>query len=263
LRSIYQDYSQPGSMHRHSGDHWGGRNEETDHTNLNGILLYYYITGYDRALDVAKEVGEFFLGHHITYFQHPDIAPSRTIGNILWGETALYEATGDARLKKDADYWANMFFQGQNRNGSFNENYNPRDKRWEGDPHNLYMYDYDLPALITYHQLTGNPAIKEMIVKMTEYLAKHEEYAPLSHGLAYSYFLTGDKKFLEVMVKRLDAMVGSQRTQDDPLWNGMIYQKLYYERVAEFLLFTPYAFEALLSSSRSDLGPEQRGPTSE
>jgi rhamnogalacturonyl hydrolase YesR len=211
-------------------------------------LLYYYLTGYDRALDVAKETGEFFLKHPITYFKHPDIAPHRAMANILMGELALYEATGDDRLKKDADYWANMFFQGQNRNGSFNENYNPRDKRWDGDPHNGYMSGYTLPALIDYHKTTGNPAIKEAIVKLTDYLVKHNEYADISEGLAYSYFLTGDNKYLEAMEKRLEFMLSSQKTQNDPLWNGMIYQKLYYERVAEFLFFTPFAFEALLAA---------------
>jgi len=248
LKKIYQDYSQPGSQHRHSGDHWGGRNEEASHTNLNGILLYYYITGNDRAFDAAKETGEFFLKHPITYFKHPDIAPNRAMANILMGEVALYEATGDERLKKDADHWANMFYQGQNRNGSFNENYNPRDKRWDGDPHIGYMNGYDLPALIDYHKLTGNQAIKQAIVKLTDYLMAHDEYGAIFEGMAYSYFLTGDKKYLEKIEERLGAMLASQRMQDDPLWNGMIYQKLIYARVAEFLQFTPYAFDALLSS---------------
>lgn len=248
LRRMYQDYSQPGSMHRHSGDHWGGRNEEASHTNLNGILLYYYLTGYERALDVAQEIGEFFLKNPITYFKHPDVAPHRAMANILWGETALYEATRDERLKKAADAWANLFFQGQNRNGSFSENYNPRDKKWEGDPHTGYMDGYTLPALIEYHRLTGNAAIKNTIIKLTDYLIKNDAYGAIFPGPAYCYFLTGDKKYLEELEKRLEAMNGSQRRQDDPLWHGMIYQKLYYARAAEFLLFTPYAFEALLST---------------
>lgn len=250
LKRIYQDYSQPGSMHRHSGDHWGGRNEEASHTNLNGILLYYYLTGNDRALDVAKEIGEFFLKHPITYFKHPDVAPNRAMSNIMMGEAALYETTGDARLKKDADYWANLFFQGQNRNGSFNENYNPRDRRWDGDPHIGYMDGYALPALIDYHKLTGNKAIKDVIIKLTDYLIAHDEYGAIYEGLAYSYFLTGDKKYLELIEKKLESMLASQRRQDDPLWNGMIYQKLYYSRVTEFIYFTPYAFEALLSQQK-------------
>ncbi|MEK7850036.1 MAG: hypothetical protein AAB213_04410, partial [Candidatus Omnitrophota bacterium] len=94
----------------------------------------------------------------------------------------------------------------------------------------------------------------------------HDEYGAVSEGLAYSYFLPGDKKYLEVTEKRLESMLASQRTNDDPLMNGMIYQKPYYARVVEFLYFTPYAFEALISSQntpRSDFGPEQRGPTSE
>lgn len=251
LRGIYEDYSQPGSMHRHNGDHWGGRNEEASHTNLNGILLYHYLTGNERALEVAREIGEFFLKEPITYFRHPDIAPHRGIANILWGATALYEATGDERYKKSADFWANLFFQGQNRNGSFNENYNPRDKRWEGDPHIGYMNGYTLPALIEYHKMTANPAIAAAIIKLVDYLAKSDTYGAIYGGLAYAYYLTVDKKYLETMEKRLNSMLGSQRKQDDPLWNGMIYQKLYYARVVEFLQFTPYAFGAMKEGQKT------------
>jgi hypothetical protein len=60
-RVISDDYSQVGSMHRHNADHWGDRNEETSHTNVNGLMLYYYITGDARARDVIEEVGDFFL----------------------------------------------------------------------------------------------------------------------------------------------------------------------------------------------------------
>lgn len=250
LRHIFDDYSQPGSMHRHNGDHWGGRNEEASHTNLNGILLYYYITGYDRALDVAKEIGEFFLKRPITYFRHPDIAPHRAMANILWGETELYSATGDERLKKDADSWADLFYQGQNRNGSWNENYNPVKKRWDGAPHTGYLDGYTLPALIEYHQMTGNRAIGDSIVRLTKYLMKNDAYGAIFEGLAYSYFLTGDKNFLEFLEKKLEDVLSSQRIQNDPLWNGMIFQKLYYARPVEFLYFTPYAFEALLASQK-------------
>jgi len=42
LKGVIDDeVSQVGSMHRHNGDHWGDRNEEADHTNNFGILLYY------------------------------------------------------------------------------------------------------------------------------------------------------------------------------------------------------------------------------
>ncbi|MFA5087598.1 MAG: hypothetical protein WC552_01025 [Candidatus Omnitrophota bacterium] len=242
---IPDDYSQVGSMHRHNADHWGGRNEMAGYTNLNGILLYYYLTGYERALDVAKEVGEFFLKRPVIYFQHPDIAPGRAVANILWGELLLYEATQDSRLKEEADYWADLFYRGQNRNGSWNEDYNPKYDRWDGKPHDMYMTGYIMPALIEYHKNTLNEAMADSIVQLTDYLIKHIEYYPFFDGLAYSYYLTGDKKYTDEIMNRLNYFERYQRKQDDPLWNGMIFQKITYTRMGYFVYNMPYAFDAL------------------
>ncbi|MDD5512802.1 MAG: hypothetical protein PHD09_03455 [Candidatus Omnitrophica bacterium] len=241
---IFDDYSQPGSMHRHNGNHWGGRNEESTHTNLTGILLYYYITGYERAFDVAKEIGEFFLKEPITYFRHPDIAPQRGVANVLWGEVLLYEATGDPRFRQAADKWADVFYKGQNHNGSWAENYNPVEKSWYGDPRSDFMISYTLPGLIEYHKRTRNKAIKEAIIKAAEYL-KGEEYQHHFDTLAYAFWLTGNKKFQDEGARRLESLIAHQSHSPDPLMKGMIYQKAYYARPAEFLYRTPFILEAL------------------
>jgi len=251
-RRIPDDYSKVGSMHRHNADHWGGRNEMAGYTNLNGILLYYYLTGNERALDVAKEIGEFFLERPVIYYNHPDIAPGRAVANILWGEVALYEATQDERLKKEADYWANVFYRGQNRNGGWNEDYNPEADRWNGAPHHMYMTGYILPSLVDYHQLTENKAIAKCIIRMTDYLMKKNKYYPFFEGLSYSYYLTGDKKYLDKISKSFDYFVRAQRMKEDPLWKGMIFQKLTYTRNAYFVYSMPYAFEALIDGHKKD-----------
>ncbi|MDD4899719.1 MAG: hypothetical protein PHG68_03900 [Candidatus Omnitrophica bacterium] len=245
LKRIFDDYSQVGSMHRHSADHWSGRNEETTHTNLTGILLYYYLTGYERAFDVAKEIGGFFLEERITYFRHPDIAPQRAIANMLWGDVLMYEATADEKYKKAADKWANLLYQGQHSNGAWAENYNPVEKRWDGDPDIGFMIDYTLPTLVEYHQLTRNKAIKDAIIKATQYLIKAEEYSHPFYAIAYSFWLTGDKAFYSEGARRLDHLVAHQNHGDDHTMKGMIYQKAYYLREEQFLYSAPYIFEAL------------------
>lgn len=242
--TIPDDYSQPGSMHRHNGNHWGGRNEETSHTNITGLVLYYYITGDPRARDVIDEVGGFFLKERVYYFRRPDIAPQRSIANVLWGNVLLYELTQDERYKKAADKWANLFYLGQRHNGSWLENYNPVKNRWEGEPAAGYMRSYTVPALIEYHKLTGNKAIAECIVKAADVLI-NEEYSSDFDAVAYSYWLTGDKKYLEAIKNRLDVALKHQKQSDDPIWNGMLYQKPYYTRASEFLYQTPFAFEVL------------------
>lgn len=244
---IPDDYSQVGSMHRHSGNHWSGRNEESSHTNVLGLVIYYYLTGDMRARDVIDEVGSFFLSEKIAYFRHPDIAPQRSIANVLWGDLVLYELTGDEKYKQAADKWANLFYQGQKYDGAWAENYNPVKKRWEGKPHMMFIEGYTLPALIAYHQITGNKAIAECITKVTDFVIRTEEYAAYFDASAYSYWLTGDKKYLGNVKNRLDYTIKHQNKSNDSLWDGMIYQKAYYERVAEYLYKLPFALEVLVN----------------
>ncbi len=251
-RRIPDDYSQVGSMHRHNGNHWGGRNEEASHTNVYGLLLYYYITGDERARDVIDEVGQFFLDERITYYKHPDIAPQRTLANVLWGDILLYEFTGDEQYKKAADKWAQVFYKDQKGNGAWPENYNPARKRWEGKPHMMFIREYTLPALIAYHQLTGNKAIRECIIKATDFVISKERYAAYFDASSYCYHLTGDRKYLENIRDRLDYTVSRQKRSSDPLWNGMIYQKAIYARVEEYLYKVPFAFDALVRGAKRD-----------
>ena len=247
---IPDDYSQLGSMHRHNGNHWGGENDEASHTNILGLTLYYYITGDERAKDVMDEVGNFFLNERITYFRHPDIAPHRAIANVLWGDINLYEMTGDERYKKAADKLANLFYKGQKHDGAWVDNYNPVHDRWDGKNASLFMRNYTLPALIEYHKLTGNKAIAECIIKATDFMMKNEEYAPYFVASAYSYWLTGDKKYLENVRNKLDFVVSRQKVSEDPIWDGMIYLKAYYLRSVEFLYNIPFAFEALVDGTK-------------
>lgn len=243
---IPDDYSQPGSMHRHNANHWGGRNEEASHTNITGIMLYYYLTGDPRAYDVMQEVGAFFLDERITYFRHPDIAPQRSIANVLWGDVLLYELTGEQKYKTAADKLANLFYLGQKYDGAWPENYNPARNRWEGKPHLGFIREYTLPALIAYHQITGNKAIAECIIKGTDYVMRAEEYGAYFNAAAYSYWLTADNRYRGNIDERLGYTLRHQKQSDDPLWEGMVYQKGYYARVMEYLYSMPFAFEALI-----------------
>jgi len=243
-RKIDDDYSQVGSTHRHNAAHWGGRNEETSHTNLHGTLLYYYMTGYERAFDVAKEMGEFFLKEKMTYYKHPDICPQRNIANVLWGAVDMYEATQDERYKDLADKWADSLFKGQKYDGTWQETYNPQTGTWVGKEHSMFTLDYTLPALVAYHRITGNKAVAEAIVNGTRYYVDKKPYNPFFEASVYSYYLTGDSIFLNSAFERCDYYVKHQRRSDDPLINGMIYQKAYYARPVEFLYQLPFVFEA-------------------
>ena len=217
------------------------------------------MTGYERALDVAKEIGEFFLKERMTYFHHPDICPQRNVSNVLWGAVEMFEATHDERYKKLADKWADVLFRGQRHDGIWLETYNPLSRRWEGEEHVLYTLSYTLPALVAYHKVTGNKAIAESIVKATQYYMEHKPYNPFLETLSYSYYLTGNPIFLETGRERVDYYIKHQRRNTDPLENGMIYQKASYARVMEFLYQFPFGFQILEEKGNGGRGEKNNG----
>ncbi|MCM8773457.1 MAG: glycoside hydrolase family 127 protein [Candidatus Omnitrophica bacterium] len=234
-RVIPDDYSQIGSMHRHNGNHWGGRNEETSHTNITGLVYYYYISGDERAKEVIEEVGSFFLKEPINYFCHPDIAPTRNLANVLWGFVLLYELSLNESYKEGADKFVGLLCEGQRYDGAWLDTYNPVKRQWEGKPSNSFMINYVLPALISYHRLNQNKTVKDVILRATDYIMESEPYTPYFEALSYAYWLSGDEKYLDKISERLSYFINHQKMSKDPLWDGMIYQKLYYMRVVEFL----------------------------
>ncbi len=243
---ISERYSRVGAMHRHSGDHWGGRTDEASHTNVAGILLYYYLTGNERAFDVAKEVGEYFLTEPFTYMDRPDLAPNRAMANAMWGEILLYQATWDDRYKKAADKILKIFLQGQQTDGSYLENYNAIFNKWEGSKHELYMGGYVIWALMTYHELTQDPAVKEAFLKLVRYLAPTEFTGPtILQGIAYAYSITKDPFFITMAERNLKQIMDNQKFSDDPVLDGLIYEKPIYHRPMAFLSTVPYVFGAL------------------
>jgi len=245
-RLISKRYSKVGAMHRHNGDHWGDRTDEASHTSVVGILLYYYLTGNERAFDVAKEVGEYFLTEPFTYIGHPHVAPNRAMSNALWGDVLLYQATGDERYKKAADKLIKIFLKGQQPDGSFLENYNPILKTWAGTKHELYMGGYLVGALISYHELTGDEAVKEMFLRLVRYLAPTEYTGPtILNGLAYAYLVTRDPFFIRSAEENLQKLLANQFSSENSLEDGLVYRKIIYHRPMAILSTTPYAFGAL------------------
>ena len=65
------------------------------------------------------------------------------------------------------------------------------------------------------------------------------------HAYGWIVWLTGDKRFIDEGIKRLNSAMGSQRRNQGPIWDGMIYQKAYYSRPSEFLYSIPWIFEAM------------------
>lgn len=239
-------YSRVGAMHRHNANHWGDRTDEASHTNVLGLLLYYYLTGEERTLDVAKEVGEYFLTEPFSYIERVDVAPNRAMANALWGDVLLYQATGDERYKKAADRIVKIFLKGQQPDGSFLENYNKILGTWSGEKHELYMAGYVVGALMSYHEMTQDEAVKETFLKLVRYLAPLEYTGPtILHGIAYAYLITRDPFFIAIAETDLKKIISHQQSSNDSRMDGLIYEKPIYHRPMAFLSTVPYIFGAL------------------
>lgn len=277
LRKLPEDFSQVGSMHRHNADHWGGRNEETSHTHLLGLLWHYYLTGYARSMDVAHEVGGFVLKDKVTYFRHPDISPQRSVANALWCAIDMYAATHDPKYREAADKWARVLVRGQNSDGSWEETYNPVKQIWTGGPKTRFMALYTIPALITYHTYTGSPNAAEALVRGVDYLIKKERFLPYFDGLAYAYRLTGKDRYLAKARELLSFQIQSQQGSGQGiLGGGMVFNKAIYDRVPPLLFSVPYGIGAFVDDwvfpqpesdaedgpvPEGDAVPDAEGPT--
>jgi hypothetical protein len=251
LKDVLNDWrSQIGSMHESNGDHWGGFSEDASYTNLVGILNYYFITGNERALDVAREIGEFYLSQPFLSTKHRTRVPHRALANTLWGEVLLYEATGDARYKQAADKIIEIYLQGQQPDGSFLEFFEPFEEKWSGKKNRFYMSAYAVGAFISYHRLTQDKDVETMLLKLVDYLGAMSERQYILHGFAYAYFLTKNAKYIDLAERGLNDLRSTQQFSSDPMLDGMIDKKPTYHQVSLLLYAVPYAFEALELSRR-------------
>lgn len=255
LKVLDDEVSQVGSIHRHNGNHWGGRNEETTHTNIYGILLYYYLTGYERALDVAKETGDFVLRNPVTYTRHPDIAPHRALANVLWNDVLLYLATGEQKYKDGADQIMEIYLAGQNSDGSYFEQYDPLSGQWSGKKHKLYMAYYAVRAFIAYHEITGDPAVLKALEGVVRYVRNDKYLAPsVLNGLAYLYKATRNPEFIQLAEQDFQFFNKSQRVSNDSMYDGLIFKKPTYHRPNVFLYSVPFIYGAFEEAFQAQYG---------
>ncbi|MBI1977731.1 MAG: hypothetical protein HYS55_03155 [Candidatus Omnitrophica bacterium] len=107
------------------------------------------------------------------------------------------------------------------------------------------MAGYLVGALISYHELTQDEEVKEMFLRLVRYLAPLPYSGPtILHGLAYAYLTTHDPFFIEVSERNLKGLLDHQQFSQDPIMDGLIYEKPIYHRPMAFLSTVPYVFGA-------------------
>ena len=122
------------------------------------------------------------------------------------------------------------------------------------------MMGYMVGALMSYHELTQDEEVKNMLLKLVRYLAPTEYGGPASlHGIAYAYFISKDPFFIFMADENLKKLLSHQQFSNDPLKDGLIYDKPIYHRPMAMLSTVPYVFGALEEHySKIDQAPPQR-----
>ena len=169
-----------GMGHRHDINHWGG-GPGCSHQWVHGTLLYYYLTGYGRALDVAKLIGEYFLDEPMRLAVEDGNA-SREAVNGWTGLARLWEATGEERYLTAVEEGARSYCEKQLPDGLW---------------HRL-MIGYMAPAIVNVYLITDNENCLEIMRRFTSFNFKVLQTAlgnpaPL---YAYQYRLFEDLKYL-------------------------------------------------------------------
>jgi len=104
-----------GMSHRHDIDHWGG-SLGASHGWLNGYMDHYYLSGYQRAFEVSRDLkGEYFLGEPLRSCLTGNAQREAVDG--WWGLMRLWEATGEERYKKACDDVAKVYLKLQRSDG--------------------------------------------------------------------------------------------------------------------------------------------------
>jgi len=183
-----------GGCHRHHILHWGDT-PCPGHTFIDGHLLYYYLTGDRRGLEVALEAGEFFFAAHRGGL-------TRGMANALRAFSLLYDATHSEDYLEAGNEVAEILLRGQLPGGGWPGSYDISRDQW-GTQFDPWMSSYVLRALHVYHRATGDERAKVAYVKTVDvYCAMEGNFGlpPLSEvlfHLAYAHRLTGDQKYLD------------------------------------------------------------------
>jgi hypothetical protein len=203
---------------RHSAQHW--MHVLSAHVWVQGWLADYYLAGEHRGLDAAVQTAEFHLRR--LFGEHE--LTGRRLYLSVWNLAEVYDATKDPRyLEELKSRVARMLQLGFQQGGNLViDRYG-------------YTHVYVTPGLTRYLSITGDPAVREALVRNARFT---RDNAPYNHfmesylasvvSLAAGYELTGDGRFADEIRKRLaplrqDAL---PRRIDDTWTQAALFQAL-------------------------------------
>jgi hypothetical protein len=223
------------------------------------LAHYYYLTGYERAKDVAEEFAKAVEEVREKSPAYYTQTPGRGLGLHVVAATKLYELTGNAALEESARDVA-MRMIGRNPQGQLDPSTNELaeylvdpdptplglayGQGYPADEHLAYM----LPAAAVYAELTGDENVWQWLRTQAEFIRNHNFHQFPNRqgnhwmGMAAAYHRYGDPTYLGVGAADFDRIKHFDRHDIAPAA---------YSAFPFFNL--PYLMEALASAGVSSV----------
>jgi len=181
---------------RHGEEHWYAL--LSAHVWVKGWLASYYITGDQRALEVAKMTGDSYINQ--IWGEH-DLRGRRLYLSIL-NLVEIYDATKLEKYKKELDDRVSILLELQKEQGG-----NLLLDRYG------YSQNYVVQSLYTYWQLTQDKKIKKALVDharwvkdVPPYNHEMESYLATIYPLILGYEFTGNRIYLDEAFERAEVL---------------------------------------------------------
>ncbi len=187
---------------RHGDQQWSA--VLSAHVWVQGWLADYYLTGYHRGLDMAKQTADTYIkriwGDH-------DLMGRRLYLSV-WNMTEVWDATKDPKYLTDLQDRVNQMINLQN--GTEQNNSLVIDRYG-------YSQVYVSQGLKKYYQITEDENVKSALIKHARSVRDNEpvayyleSYLSSIHSLLVGYELTKDKSFLNTALERAEVLKTDQ-----------------------------------------------------
>lgn len=202
---------------RHGDEHWTAL--LSAHVWVQGWIASYYITGDNRALEVAKMTGDTYINR--IWGEH-DLRGRRLYLSIL-NLVEIYDATKLDKYKKELDERIQILLSLQKEQGG-----NLLMDRYG------YSQNYVAQGLYKYWQLTNDNSVKKALIDHARWVKdvpplnhEMESYLATIYPLILGYEFTGNHIYLDEAIERAKVL------RVDPLNYKFTNQKEYSEALKE------------------------------
>jgi hypothetical protein len=179
---------------RHARQHWTSL--LSAHVWIQGWLSSYYLTGYHRGLDVAKQTADTYTKR--IWGEHG--LTGRRLYLSTWNMVEIWDATKDPRYLEDLQDRVNKMISLQNGPDQYNSLVIDRYG---------YAQVYASQGLYKYYRLTGDEKVKTALIRHARAIRDnppwnhaYESYLSTIHSLCVGYELSGEPSFLAEAMNR-------------------------------------------------------------